>query len=259
MAMSSGVLNPADLERVRTEFGVGDAQVRRDHAISHVLGALGAMDGAEGLTFFGGTALARTLLPALRLSEDLDLLTSTPRSEMASRIERAVQEGLRRSHGVVSWQPSLTQTRDSESAVLVLDGGIRIRIQLLAAAGYPKWPTTVTSLEQRYRDAPPSRLTTLTPAAFAAGKAIAWNDRRTARDLYDLWGLATENHIDSAAAELLRRHGPTSRPEPNRIFDIAPESHAWHAELDHQAIVRVEPAEALTFVRTSWISALADA
>ena len=56
-----------DLETVAAKFGVGMEQVRRDHLISHILGALTTMDGTDDLTFFGGTALSRTHLPNLRL------------------------------------------------------------------------------------------------------------------------------------------------------------------------------------------------
>jgi hypothetical protein len=37
---------------VAAEFGVSTEQVLRDHAISHVLGALTSMDGADDLVFW---------------------------------------------------------------------------------------------------------------------------------------------------------------------------------------------------------------
>ena len=60
----------AEQTAVQAKFGVSAEQVRRDHLISHLLGALSRMDDKKGLVFFGGTALSRTLLPDLRLSED---------------------------------------------------------------------------------------------------------------------------------------------------------------------------------------------
>jgi hypothetical protein len=45
-------LDPVDIERVRVEFGVADEQIRRDHAISHVLAALSTMPESEDLIFF---------------------------------------------------------------------------------------------------------------------------------------------------------------------------------------------------------------
>jgi predicted nucleotidyltransferase component of viral defense system len=252
-----GILSEADLRRVQEQFGVLPSQVRRDHAISHVLAAIARMDAADDLVFFGGTALARTLLPSLRLSEDIDLIARTRRSDCAQRIERAIDDGLRRSHGEVGWQPRLTETRGPDSAVLGLGGSIDIRIQLLGSTGYPAWPTEQLPLEQRYADAPPAVLSVLTPPAFAASKAMAWADRRASRDLYDLWGLAADGHIEEAAADLLRRHGPTTRPGAARIFAVAPSASDWSAALDHQCIVQVGPTEALDRVRQAWADALA--
>ena len=59
------------------DFGVSVEQVRRDHAISHVLSALSPLDVADSIIFFGGTALSRTLLPRLRLSEDIEVISRT--------------------------------------------------------------------------------------------------------------------------------------------------------------------------------------
>lgn len=252
-----GVLSEADLRRVQAEFGVLPGQVRRDHAISHVLAALARMDGADDLVFFGGTALARTVLPLLRLSEDIDLIARSPRGDVARRMELAIEEGLRRSHGQVNWRPALSDTSGAESAQIDLADGTQIRIQLLGATGYPPWPTVLMPLEQRYADAPPAALTTLTASAFAASKAIAWSDRAAARDLYDLWGLEGAGHIGREAAALLRRHGSTSRPDAARMFAQAPGTAAWKAALDHQGVIRVEPMEALEVVRRAWERALA--
>ncbi len=249
---SPGVLSDADLLRVQSEFGVPPSQVRRDHAISHVLAALARMDGAHDLVFFGGTALARTLLPSLRLSEDVDLIARSSRGDAARQIEHAIDEGLRRSHGQVTWRPSLSETSGADSALVELGGGIEIRIQLLGAVGYTPWPTVLMPLEQRYADAPPATLTTLTAPAFAASKAIAWLDRRAPRDLYDLWGLAAQGYVDAEAAELLRRHGATSAPDAAQFSRKVPSRLGWEEALGHQGIIRVGPDEAAVIVEEAW-------
>ncbi|MGY1709140.1 nucleotidyl transferase AbiEii/AbiGii toxin family protein [Geodermatophilus sp. SYSU D00758] len=130
-------LEPGEVARVASAFGVATEQVLRDHAVSHVLGALAGMDGADDLVFFGGTALSRTLLPTLRLSEDIDLQFHGRRSDVAGRIERAVARGLRRSHGEVTWMPRPADTAGSEAAVLGIEERIQIRVQLLSADRYP--------------------------------------------------------------------------------------------------------------------------
>lgn len=252
-----GVLADADLRRVARQFGVRPDQVRRDHAISHVLAALCRMEGAAELVFFGGTALARTLLPSLRLSEDIDLIARSSRLEAAGRVEHAIEEGLQRSHGHVTWRPRLSGTSGVDSALVELGGGIEIRIQLLGATGYPPWPTVPVALEQRYADAPPATLATLTAPAFAASKAIAWADRFAPRDLYDLWGLGDAGHIGQEAAGLLRRHGSTSRPDAARMFAQAPTTADWETALGHQGVIQVGPEEALEVVRVAWERALA--
>jgi len=50
------MLDPRELEEVAAAFGVADAQVRRDHLISHILAAVA--DLALTITFFGKTVCA---------------------------------------------------------------------------------------------------------------------------------------------------------------------------------------------------------
>lgn len=248
-----GVLSAADLDRIQSEFGVASEQVRRDHAISHVLAAIARAACADDVIFFGGTALSRTLLPSLRLSEDIDLMTGAPRSDVARDIEQAIARGLQRTHGAVSWEPSLMAAKGAEPAVLNLDGTIRVRVQLLSTTGYARWPLVRRELEQRYADAPAASLLTPTTPALVASKAIAWGDRRTPRDLYDLWGLAGAGQIDRSAFTLLAKEGPLVRPDINRLFSEAPSEEEWVSALAHQCRIKVRPAEALAVVRDAWL------
>lgn len=194
----------AEWESVARQFGVEIAQVRRDHLISHVLAAIAAGVPTEDVIFFGGTALSRTHLPGVRLSEDVDLIAVVPRAEVADRIEAAVRSGLARSHGRPAWRPALTATRDSQPAVLSVPDGTSVQIQLLSGTGY-SWPTQTAAIEQRYADAPAARLRTLTADGFAAAKLTAWLDRRAARDLYDLWAMSERGLIGPSAVEVFTR------------------------------------------------------
>ena len=54
------MLDVAELADIAGAFGVAESQVRQDHFVSHLLAAIGTLD--PPLTFFGGTALARTHL-----------------------------------------------------------------------------------------------------------------------------------------------------------------------------------------------------
>ncbi|TSD63585.1 nucleotidyl transferase AbiEii/AbiGii toxin family protein [Aeromicrobium piscarium] len=229
-----------DLVRVREQFGVADAQVVRDHVISHLLAALSQMPGQGELVFFGGTALSRTLLPDLRLSEDIDLLTTARRSDIAPRMMEAIDDGLARSHGSVDWFPPLHQTRGSGPAVLRVADAATVQIQLLSYINYPRWPTLEVDLEQRYGDAPPARMKVLTPAAFVAAKLAAWRDRRAPRDLYDLWALADAGHVTAESLDLYVRMGPTGQPSTSGDFVDLPSDGAWSAALAHQCRIQVD-------------------
>lgn len=231
---------------VEDMFGVGPEQVKRDHLISFALAAI-ADSGTDDVVFFGGTALSRTLLTDLRLSEDIDLIALGDRRQIAARIEDALERALRRPFGRVSFAPRLQDTRHSEPSVMTA-AGIRVQIQLVSSEGYPPWPTEMVDVEQRYGDAPPARMRVLTSEGFVASKLDAWVDRGTPRDLYDLWALAQKGSITAAAVALFGRLGAyTSTRDID--FSRVPTDAEWDAALGHQCIVEARPREAADFVR----------
>jgi hypothetical protein len=120
-------LSMEDLAREADRFGVSDEQVRRDHAISHVLAAV-SDEFASDVIFFGGTALSRTHLVHARQSEDIDLLALGPRMEFAARLTRTVSRRLLRTHGRVSWNPGFAPHDDVQPAVLEISEGVAIKI-----------------------------------------------------------------------------------------------------------------------------------
>ncbi|TQL01096.1 nucleotidyl transferase AbiEii/AbiGii toxin family protein [Cellulomonas sp. SLBN-39] len=240
----------AEWEEVADRFGAALEQVRRDHLISHVLAALSSDVSTDDLVFFGGTALSRTFLADARLSEDIDLIALAPRPTVAAQVAAAVRRGLARSHGRPAWRPALTETSGSQPAELVVDGTASVQVQLLSGAGY-LWPTEVREIEQRYSDAPPARLRTLTGAGFAAAKLGTWIDRHAPRDLYDLWALAERGLIDADAVEVFVRRGPFGRPPQAWVFDSAPAERAWRYALGHQTRLRVTAEHALVVVRAA--------
>jgi predicted nucleotidyltransferase component of viral defense system len=238
----------AELEQVASRFGVGMEQVRRDHLISHVLGAIADGISTEDIVFFGGTALSRTHLAVARLSEDIDLIARISRREIAEQIESAVRRGLARSHGRPAWQPALTATRGSQPAVLSVPDGTSVQVQLLSGDGYP-WSTEVIDIEQRYSDAPPARLRVFTANAFAAAKLSAWIERGTPRDLYDLWAMSERGLIGPTAVREFIAHGPFGQAPPGWVFNDAPDEDVWVRGLGHQTRLHVTAQEALTAVR----------
>jgi predicted nucleotidyltransferase component of viral defense system len=250
------VLRAGELAAVAAEFGVSDAQVRRDHLISHLLAAL-SRDVREVVVFFGGTALSRTHLPAGRLSEDVDLLAVGARRPAAEAVQSTLADGVRREFGRLTWTPTLTAVRDTDPAVVATADGLGVRVQLLSPVGWPAWPTEERDLVQRYSDAPPARLRVPTLPAFAAMKTTAWGDRKAARDLYDLHLLAGVGGIGPAAGALYARHGPSGRPPPAWLFDAVPTAEQWQDQLGGQTRLSVGPEEAAATVRAAWARAVA--
>lgn len=155
------------------------------------------------------------------------------------------------------WEPSLSEVRNVDSALLRSPDGLTVRLQLLDSLGYPKWPVAVTDLEQRYSDASPARLMTPTPPAFAAWKTAAWFDRAAARDLYDLWALATSGQLTAEAARLFVRYGPTNRPPDDHMFSAAPDENRWTRDLGGQLRLEISAADALEVVKAGWAEARA--
>lgn len=249
------MLDAADEQAVREQFGVAREQVRKDHLISHVLAALSG-DLAEQLLFFGGTALSRTFAPHGRLSEDIDLIALADRQPTAQAVEAGVLRALRREYPGVEWRPRLTNVSDAAPALLVAPDGVVVRVQLLSRIGYPPWPTEPHDLVQRYSDAPAARLIVPTVQAFAAWKTVAWADRKASRDLFDLWLLAGMDAINDQAVELFRRFGPTSRPPSQVLFSQAPDQQTWRRELAAQTRLTITAADALDMVRGAWASAI---
>jgi predicted nucleotidyltransferase component of viral defense system len=248
------MLDPTEAQTLAEQFGASSGQIARDHLISHLLAAL-STHAADQVIFFGGTALARALLPDGRLSEDIDLIAQGSRRDAAQHLHATLPRALRREYPNLRWNPALTQVRDAEPAVLHSPEGLTVRVQLLSPLGYPPWPVHRVNLIQRYSDAPPARLTVPTAPAFAASKTTAWFHRVAARDLYDLWALATHGHLSTEAAELFARHGPTNRPPTPDLFRTAPNQDQWQRDLGGQLRLTVTAAQALTAVRDHWATA----
>lgn len=244
-----------DLNRVIEQFGVSEAQVRRDHAISLILAALSEHYRTD-LLFFGGTALSRTYLDAERLSEDVDLIATTARDEIAQRLTQTIERALQRTHGRVSWVQHFSANSDVVPAIATTSDRIAITIQLLRFERYEPWPSTEHEIEQRYRDVRPAVLRTPTLPAFAGWKTSAWLDRAAPRDLYDLWAMGRVGALDDKAAALFAKHGPTGARPRSWMFTKPPSEQDWQAQLAGQTRLTITAAQALAGVRRAWEQSL---
>lgn len=242
----------ADLDRLMRQFGVTEAQVRRDFAISWLLWSISRS--TTDVVFFGGTALSRTLLPTLRLSEDIDLMPIGPRSAVAHAVHEGFSRDLERGFGAVAAVPPLPSTRHPNASVYTI-GGHQVGIQLVDSYAYP-WPWHHVELDQRFDGCPPVGMNVLTSEGFAAAKTAAWCERNTPRDLYDLWALATGGRLTPAAAAVFRKLGPTNSAPGPAIFPARPPTEqAWQDALRHQCVPAVGPTEAFSVVVQAWATA----
>jgi len=247
------MLEQDELTQVARAFGVSPTQVRRDHLISHLLYSLAESPSRDIVRFYGGTALARTHLPGLRMSEDIDLWASDPRrvlADLATDIPRRV----RREY------PDLQMSQVGRSELLArsLDGSqVRIHImepppEFLACIRF-----TPTHVMLRYSDLP-EWAGLLVPAieGFVAAKHLAWADRSAPRDLVDLGGLAELAAFSVPGNEVVAcvRGFGVIEQELARVPDRT--LRAWHADLAHQMASVPEPHRSLQRVRDSWAAVL---
>lgn len=244
-------MNLDERDQVAEQFGVAPEQVERDHLISHLLAFLSARY-ADKIHFIGGTALARTRLQSGRLSEDIDLVALDSRSRLAADLDKTLPQAAMRAHGRLSWESTLSSVPDTAGAVLNTSAGWSLKIQLLSSADRTLWPVEHRALVQRYDDAPRAELQVPTLSAFAASRTATWHDRRAPRDLWDLWALNDIGAINSDAAELFRRLGPTNRVPGTYLFDVPPPEDVWRAQLAGQTRLTVTAAYALEQVREAW-------
>ncbi len=242
------MINRAEIEAVAGKFGAPDTQIIRDHLISHILAAIADWPDRDHLTFFGGTALCRTWLPDLRLSEDIDLLLNSPTD--SDGLRNHISRRLRREFPHLAWTRLRSQHQVETWSVAADD--LEVNVQLVHwRHDWQAIPIVTKPVRLRYSDLPESvGLRVPTPSGFAAMKLMAWFDRHTPRDLYDLAALAEAGHIDKMAAELVRSIAGFT-PSAATLERTVPRSveSSWHTELGHQASDLTPPELCLNRVR----------
>lgn len=215
------------------KFDVPDSQIRRDHLISHVLVAI-EKEGDEKTKFYGGTALCRSCLLNVRLSEDIDLLHPEPR-ERLEFLKGALPKAMRKEFPDASWS-DLPSEGDGFASQLRADGvdGIRLDVGRLGPERRA-WEFEPGDIALRYSDVPDVvRLACPTLPTFVAMKYEAWCDRHAPRDLFDLAGLAEIGAFDLEANRILRE--ATGRSFLSVDLGRVPRAtaDAWETELGSQ-------------------------
>ena len=241
------MLDIQDLDRVLNEFDTDEQQVRRDHAISHVLDALQKIK--SPMVFFGGTALARTFLPNGRLSEDIDLFTAK-RESLCEEID-GIPTLIQREFPNAFWESLPSNAFDAQDLLLHCDDSIRVKMQIVESEtrGWSAVPVTLTSIHQRYADVNPTSLVVPTFDGFVAMKALAWVDRGAVRDIFDLEGLARIHEVTEEARVVI------DRIRGYRLSKGMLNQRAigkWTEELAHQTKLEVTEEECLKRVLDWW-------
>lgn len=196
------MLELGELLQVQSLFSSSELQVRRDHAISHILAAIQGL--RSEMVFYGGTALSRTFLTDGRLSEDIDLYTKD-RKKLCQELDE-IPELIEQEFPEASWQKMPSQLRDAESTNLSCGASIHVNVQVVDShqRGWQKVPVEIAEIFQRYSDAPRTRLCVPTFDGFVAMKSSAWFRRHAPRDLFDLEALSRKGEVTEHARELVQ-------------------------------------------------------
>jgi len=234
------MIDDREIRNLAARLGVPENQVRRDHLLSHLIDALPLED---RVAFIGGTALHRTHLPDVRLSEDLDVHLSEGKPD--DLVDRLLK-GVRLEFPGIS---VVSQVRRHDVASYVLEAdGLRVQIQVIS--NRPRWmelPTESTPVRLRYSDLSASTdLVVPTVEALGAMKLTAYVDRAAPRDLFDLRELAERGALGEESLVLTRQL--LGRSLARQEFESLPTDDQWNLELSHQVADAGSPKKALDVV-----------
>ncbi len=231
-------------------FGVAPGAIDHDRLISHILLGLSTWDG--DVLFYGGTALSRTHLSGLRLSEDIDLQIDSPGLHVDTLGDH-LKQAIRRDYPEASWERR-SAPRGQTIAFLKTDE-LAVRVHLVGPD--QDLPTVTVPIELRYSDLPVSvSLRVPTRSALAAMKTSAYMDRAAPRDLVDLDGLAGIGALNQEAARVLK--DVFGMVVVRQEFGRVPPStgQAWEAELERLMREIPSPDACLRRVRGAYSHAL---
>ena len=237
------MIDDQGIRDVAARLRVPERQVRRDHLLSHLIAGVA---GADGVIFVGGTALHRTHLPDVRLSEDLDLhLLDGGADELVDRAKDAVRLEF---PGIDV--TSRTSRGDVVTYALSVDG-LQVQVQvILRRHEWMQLPVQCMPVRLKYPDLRDSvELSIPTIEAFGAMKLTAYIDRAASRDLFDLRELVKVGALGTETLDLVRvLLGRSILPQE---FLTCPTEEQWDVELAHQVADPGFPAAALSVVRNT--------
>ncbi len=185
--------------------------LERDYCLSWFLAGLSQSPVRDRLIFKGGTALKKCYFPDYRFSEDLDftLGEEVPFETIRKDLDRAFEESYRDSGVVLRYARSDRHSHaNSHTFYLNYEGPlgnlpsgkeIKTDITIKEKVVFPIEERPVLRAYREYEDVPGNAIIKVySLKEIAAEKVIAVCDRarNEPRDLYDLWHLCENAHVD---------------------------------------------------------------
>ena len=192
---------------------IPESVLERDYCLSWFLAGLAQSPARDRLIFKGGTALKKCYFPDYRFSEDLDftLVSETPFDTIREELEVAFEKAYRDSGVLLRYarsdrQPhanSYTFYLSYEGPLGNLPAGKEVKTDITIKENivFPIEERPVLPAYAEYEDIPGDAIVRIySLQEIAAEKVIAICDRarNEPRDLYDLWHLCENAHIDLA-------------------------------------------------------------
>ena len=244
------MITASEIAEWAARLGVAEQQVRHDHLVSHLIVGL---EGIDRVVFFGGTALSRTYLEGRRLSEDIDLYLDPRQPPDQGAVVEQLQEGSQREFPGLSIESARRQS--DVTTYVATHADLSISVQIVGARPeHRAYEIDEAAVSLRYSDLQPS-VALLVPnvATFGAMKLGAYEDRRAARDLFDLAELVIISGLTSKSLAILKQVRGVG-PIKHRYADhLRPTNSEWQTQLGHQTKALGDPKEALEVVRTKLV------
>lgn len=194
---------------------IPEAVLERDYCLAWFLVGLSKSPIRHSLIFKGGTALKRCYFADYRFSEDLDftLADDLPLAGILEGLGQAYDSVLRGSGIRFSFsREDRRQHHNSHTFYIAYDGPlpaaqpkeVKVDVTIREEVVCPLEQPTILRAYDEYTDFPDGHtLRAYSLDEIAIEKLVALTDhaRNEPRDLYDLWYLTVENHVDMAVLQ----------------------------------------------------------
>jgi len=190
-----------------------EAVLERDYCLAWFLVALSRTPLRERLAFKGGTAIKRCYFGDYRFSEDLDftLATESTFDEIRRELDPVFAEARRATGAVFRFAREDRRTHENshtfylgyEGPLPAPAGGreLKVDITIRERLVFPLEERPVLRGYEEYADLPDdAKIRAYSLGEIVAEKVVALTDRarNEPRDLYDVWRLVSEGHVDLA-------------------------------------------------------------